>query len=224
MAWEVLSNWCAENGIEVTPEQISLLDRFKARMYELNQVMNLTRVPESEFEVRHAIDSLLIAPFIAPGCSVLDIGTGPGFPAWPLALMRPDLKVTALDGSAKPLCLMNEFSLPNLTVQQRRIEDWNKKGAFDIVTGRAFAPIPVQFECSAPFVRIAGCFMPFRTPAEREELESFNCGQLGLRLVNVETAVLPDGTERLLPVFEKTRETPSEFPRSWARIKQAPLK
>ena len=224
MAWEVLKDWCQKNDVEVSDEQLDSLERFKVRLYELNQVMNLTRVSEEDFEVRHALDSLLIAPFLAEGRKVLDIGTGAGFPAWPLALFRPDLKVTAVDGSAKPLTLMQEFSLPNLNVRQLRIEDWNKRGEFDIVTGRAFAPIPVQFECSAPFVREAGCFIPFRTPQETADIENFNCGQLGLKLLNIETADLPDGTERLLPVFQKIRETPMEFPRSWARIKQAPLK
>ncbi|RYG69749.1 16S rRNA (guanine(527)-N(7))-methyltransferase RsmG, partial [bacterium] len=83
-----------------------MLDRFEtfeADLYEANEVMNLTRVPREECWLRHFLDSLLIAPWLPGEGSLLDIGSGPGFPAWPLALARPELQVTALDSSGKML-------------------------------------------------------------------------------------------------------------------------
>ncbi len=189
-------------------------------LYAANDVMNLTRVPREEAWVRHFADSLLFADLIEAGSAVLDIGTGPGFPAWPLACARPDLQVTALDSNKKMLGFLEGFGLPNLSLVLARAEEWDVRGAYDVVTGRALAPLPIQLEISAASCRVGGCVIPMRTG--RDEFCSVR--ELGLELERVEERVLP-GTEiaRVFPVYRKTKQTPARYPRRWAEIKAKPL-
>ena len=184
--------------------------------------MNLTRVPREEAWSRHFVDSLLFHDLIPPGARVLDLGTGPGFPAWPLALARPDLRVTALDSSGKMLGFLRSQPLPNLEVVQARAEEWGVREAYDAVTGRALAPLPLQLELSAPPLRVGGVVVPMRTPADdlREPLWE----ALGLRPAGRHERTLP-GTDavRVFPTFVKERPTSDRYPRRWSEMRARPL-
>jgi 16S rRNA (guanine527-N7)-methyltransferase len=207
-------------GIELSGEQLDAFEEFEERLYAANEVMNLTRVPREECWIRHFLDSLLFHDLIPASSELLDIGTGPGFPAWPLACARPDLRVTAIDSSGKMLGFLARNPLPNLSTAQVRAEEWSKREAFDFVTGRAVAPLPVQLELSAGLVRVGGVVVPMRTPADRPEFDR-DPAVLGLRLEGVEERSLPE-TEivRVFPVYRKVRPTPPRFPRTWAEIKR----
>ena len=224
MNLDKLAAFCQESGFALAAEQQERFAEYVARLYEFNQVANVTRVPLEECEQRHLIDSLLVARFIPTGVHVLDIGSGPGLPAWPLACARPDLQVTALDSSGKMLRVPESCPLPNLTIVQVRAEDWGVRERFEAVTGRAVAPFPLQAEVSAGPLRKKGLFVPFRTPRERTEITSFPARRLGLRLVELVSVPLP-GTEvvRLFPLFVKTWRTPPCYPRSWPEMKAKPL-
>jgi len=212
-----------ELGLDLTPLQSQQFDLFEERLYEANAVMNITRVPREECWLRHFIDSLLIQDLIPWGSSVLDIGTGPGFPAWPLACARPDLQVFAIDSSNKMIGFLNRNPLPNLKTLQTRAEEWKMRDRFGVVTGRAVAPLGVQLELSAPFCRIGGLVIPMRTPTERSQCES-EVSIVGLKLTEICERALP-GTEivRLLPVYAKTSPTPEKYPRAWAEMKRNSL-
>lgn len=192
-------------------------------LYAVNQVMNLTRVRREEAETRHLIDSLLLSRFLGDASTVLDIGTGPGLPAFPIACAFPHLEVTALDSSGKMIGFLNRHPLPNLVVVQGRAEERGWRETFDIVTGRALAPFPLQIELSAAFLKLGGRFVPFRTPAERQEIETIHVLGLGLALRELTEIELP-GTDirRLFPTFEKIRPTPPQYPRAWAQMKARP--
>jgi len=215
---------CKALGLDLTDEQCEAFVQFETALYEANQVMNLTRVPAEECWLRHFADSILLSPHIPEGAALLDIGCGPGFPAWPLACARPDLHVTALDSSGKMLSFLKSQLLPNLTVVQARAEDWGAREWFDVVTGRALAPLPVQMELSAPAVKVGGIVLPMRTVSERDMLQAFRAGVLGCQLEAVHEARLP-GTDviRVFPVYRKVKKSPAKFPRSWAQIKQNPI-
>ncbi|HZH99340.1 MAG TPA: RsmG family class I SAM-dependent methyltransferase, partial [Fimbriimonadaceae bacterium] len=111
-------------GITLDEGMLHAFEQFEEDLYRSNAVMNLTRVPREECYLRHFLDSLLFHDLIPAGASVLDIGTGPGFPAWPLALCRKDLHVLALDSSGKMLGFLRRHPLPNLEVVQERAEEW----------------------------------------------------------------------------------------------------
>ena len=197
-------------------------ERFEDALYRANEVMNLTRVPRDECWLRHFLDSLLVARLIPHRASVLDIGTGPGFPAWPLAVARPDLAVTALDSSGKMLGFLESQPLPNLEIVQGRAEEWDEREAFEIVTGRALAPLPIQIEVSAGLVRAGGAVIPMRTP--NDDPHGIDLEPLGLELQSVETVELPIlHAPRTFPVYRKVARTDQSFPRRWAEIKDAPL-
>jgi 16S rRNA (guanine527-N7)-methyltransferase len=211
-------------GLELTPEQVAQFEAFEAKLYEANAVMNLTRVPREECWLRHFVDSLLFQDLIPQGARVLDIGTGPGFPAWPLACARPDLHVTALDSNGKMLGFLKQNPLPNLEVVQARAEGWGVREAFDIVTGRAVAPLPAQLELSAPPLKVGGRLIPMRTPTDEAAARAFPAAKLGLKPAGLYKRELP-GTDivRLFPVYEKVAATASIYPRPWAELKRKPL-
>lgn len=223
-ALTTLCRFLAERDVVLHQDQLMAFSAFREGLYRANEVMNLTRVPKVGCELRHFVDSLLFVDLVPHGAAVLDIGTGPGFPAWPLACARPDLKVTALDSSGKMLGFLRGHPLPNLVCHEGRMEESGWVEMFDVVTGRAVAPLSTQLELSAAATKRGGCVIPMRSANDRESIEALQLEGLGLQLERVESRVLP-GTdvERLFPLYRKVRATAKAFPRSWAEMKRAPL-
>ncbi len=221
---EAFAAAAAELGLSLTPSQLQALEPFEEALYKANEVMNLTRIPREEAWLRHFIDSLLFQDLIPEFAEVLDIGTGPGFPAWPLACARPGIKVTALDSHGKTVAFLEQHPLPNLRVVNGRAEDWGVVEKFDIVTGRALAPLALQLELSAAPCTVGGRIIPMRTPSDREGIEKAKAGTLGLELRETIERKLP-GTDivRLFPVYEKVAPTLKRYPRTWAEMKAKPL-
>lgn len=198
------------------------LAAFEEALYHANEVMNLTRVPREEFAIRHIADSLMIAEIVPTGATVLDLGTGPGFPAWPLALERPDLRIVAVDSNRKMITFLEGQPLPNLETVCARAEELGRFEEFDFVTGRAVAPLPIQLEISAPYCKVGGLVVPMR--GVNDDPESADYRSLGLKLLTTERRALT-GTDviRLFPVYLKEAPTHRRFPRRWAEIKSRPL-
>ncbi len=211
-------------GLSLLPEQIEGFEAFEEALYKANEVMNLTRIPREDSWLRHFVDSLLFQDLIPEFSEVLDIGTGAGFPAWPLARARPGIRVTALDSHGKSISFLEQHPLPNLTVVNGRAEDWGVVEKYDVVTGRALAPLALQLELSAASCTIGGRIIPMRTPADREAMAQLKHTALGLELRETVERLLP-GTdiERLFPVYEKVAATPKRYPRKWAEMKAKPL-
>lgn len=217
-------------GLDLTRTQLEAFTLFEKKLYETNATTNLTAVKPDECWRRHFLDSLAVSPLIPKNASVLDIGSGPGFPGACLAIARPDLMVTCLDSATKMVAFMRSLfspagSLPVLyEIIQARAEELAHTPAyrekFGFVTGRAVAPFEVQLEMSAPFVAVGGLFLPMRTPVEREAIRGSEFQKLGLQLTDLKSArVAPIGADRLFPVFSKVGRTPAEFPRKWNQMK-----
>ena len=224
MDLQPLIEYCESIRLPLDDERILRFERFGSTLYELNRSVNLTRVPEAECPVRHFVESLLLSPLIPIGSTVLDIGTGAGFPAWPLACVRSDIQVTALDGTSKMLLVLRDHPLENLKAINERAESWGVREEFDIVTGRAVAPLPAQLELSAAPLKVGGLLIPFRTPSERKLFRDSNFSKLGLALSKVVDVTLPStDVVRCFPIYEKVKPTPKRYPRSWAEIRRAPL-
>lgn len=213
--------WASSIGLPMDEATQADFEAFATDLYAYNREKNLTRIPEGEAWHRHFADSLLFQDLIPTGASVADLGSGPGFPAWPLARARPDLKVTAVDSNGKMLDFLRRHPLPNLTVVQTRAEEWPMREKFDAVTGRAVAPLAIQLELSAALCRMGGLVLPLRTPSDDPNAVPHQ--KLGLELDRVVDRLTPGGDPRRCPVYKKTRGTDARYPRRWAEIKLHPL-
>lgn len=219
---KALFEWAESVGLPLSDSQLDAFESYEEALYEANTVQNLTRVAKDECWLRHFVDSLLFQDLIPEGATVLDVGTGPGLPAWPLANARPDLKITAIDSNGKMLNFLRSQPLPNLEVIQGRAEEVLEREKYDVVTGRAVAPLPLQLELSAAPLRVGGRLIPMRT--SNDSTEGIRHYELSLDLRDVIRRPLP-GTDivRVFPFYLKAGKTAKRFPRRWAEMKAKPL-
>ncbi len=175
-------------GMELTASAIAQLGRHYEMVVEANRRFNLTRITEAAaFAVKHHADSLALLSWVGQGVSdagglsgrvqVLDVGTGAGLPAVPLAIVRPDWAVTAIDGTGKKARFVGEcavaLGLANLSAVQARAEIWNPSGQFDIVAMKALGPLKRCLATSARHVRPGGFLVCYKTPElAADEIES----------------------------------------------------
>lgn len=221
---ESLRSAAMEFGLTLTEAQLAAFAKFEEALYAANAVKNLTRVPREAAWSRHFLDSLLVVQWISQGARVLDIGTGPGFPAWPLACARPDLQVVAMDSNGKMLGFLESQPLPNLKCRLVRAEEAGERERYDLVTGRAVAPLTTQLELSAAFAKVGGLIIPFRAESDLAVIESFDPKMLGLKLTQIQRIELPVfDAPKIFPIYEKVVRTPKEFPRRWAEMKNRPI-
>lgn len=178
---EALTRW----DVAMDSAQQQLLWAHYARMIEVNQVMNLTRVTEPvEAAVKHYADSLAVLPCVRERDlrveNVLDVGTGAGFPAVPIAVLRRDWKVTAIDGTAKKArfvaSVAEELSLGNLCVEHAHSAHWSAGEPFALVLARATGPLGKCLAQVAGQVARGGVVMVYKTAhmadSERAEAQS----------------------------------------------------
>lgn len=119
---------------------------------------------------------------------------------------------------------LERFDLPNLRVVCARAEEWGIRSRFDVVTGRAVAPLAIQLELSAPLLKEGGMLLAMRTPQEREAAEKAPHPSLGLQLETLtERRLAGTDVTRLFPVWRKTGRTSAHLPRPWAEMKRKPL-
>lgn len=212
------------------------------RLYDLltdaETRVNLTAIRDpAGIAVLHFADSLTAAREIPEGASLVDVGCGGGFPSLPLAIARPDLKITALDSTRKKLDFVGfaarELGLSNLTTLCGRAEELGREPAyrerFDCAVARAVAPLGALCELCLPLVRVGGSFIAMKSrEAYRGEFESAApvAGNLGGRRISQRRFILhfpePDergDPERVIVAFTKFRATPPAFPRRWSQIK-----
>jgi len=133
-------------GVDISPEQRESLANHLRLVEKWNRVHNLTAVRETEqMVVLHVLDSLSVLPHVGDAGTLLDVGTGPGFPGLPVAIARPGLKVTLLDSSRKKCTFLEqvkaELRLANVEIVCERVEQWKPPRPFDTVVSRAFAEL-----------------------------------------------------------------------------------
>ena len=229
-----------ENGLDglLSDEKVDRLTSFALRLAEENEKYNLTALttPE-EMILRHFADCAALIPHLPDGGKVMDVGCGAGFPSLVLAILCPSLSVTSLDATEKKVKFVREtadlIGLQNLATLTGRAEILAARGgelreSFDVVTARAVARLPVLSELCLPFVSVGGTFLAMKGPAaEREAVEAARAiQQLGGRLEGVFSRTLRDDSETLTHAavkIAKVKNTPPEYPRSYARILKKPL-
>ena len=230
----------AENGLDglLSDERAGALTSFALRLAEENEKYNLTALTTpDDMILRHFADCAALISHLPDRGKVLDVGCGAGFPSLVLAILCPTLSVTALDATEKKVRFVCEtadlLGLDNLSTLTGRAEILAAKGnelreSFDVVTARAVARLPVLSELCLPFVSVGGVFLAMKGPAaEREAEEAARAiPQLGGRLEGVLSRTLRDDAETLTHAavkIAKVKNTPPEYPRSYARILKKPL-
>ncbi len=219
-------------GIALPAERVETLVRFGEAVLEKNKVMNLTAItdPEQAAEL-HLLDSLsLLKVLPLAGKSLLDVGTGAGFPGVPLKIAEPSLRLTMLDSLQKRMRWLEEEALPALDLEARflpgRAEDFAReyREKFDLVSSRAVARLDLLCELCLPFVHRGGYFLAMKGALAKEELhEAANAIRiLGGSFERTETFEIGGATHSVI-VIHKTGNTPPQYPRAWARMKQKPL-
>ena len=166
------------------------------------------------------------------GASVIDVGTGAGFPSCPLKIYRDDLKITLLDSLNKRVNFLQELSdLTKLDAQciHGRAEEFGKREdmreQFDIATARAVANLRDLCEYCLPFVKVGGVFVSLKGSSGKDELDEAKAAikLLGGKTEKVEEYELPNGDGRTLIVIRKVSPTPKKFPRNAGQMKKKPL-
>lgn len=225
-------------GITLNERQKQQFDKYYEMLVEWNKVMNLTGITEyDEVNLKHFTDSLTIARTqeMQKVQSVIDIGTGAGFPGIPLKIAFPHLKVVLLDSLNKRIkfleAVIEELGLENISAIHGRAEDFAKKKEyreqFDLCVSRAVANLSTLSEYCLPFVAVNGSFVSYKSGDSEEEIHQAKhaISLLGGKVKNVDKFQLP-GTDmgRALVEIKKTKQTPGKYPRKAGLPAKEPLK
>ena len=228
-----------QNGLHAyaNEQNAAVYERLCTHILEVNKVHNLTAIRDVPgVIVKHFADSLTVAPHMPIGASVIDVGTGGGFPTLPLAVARPDLHITAIDSTAKKIAHVQstavQFGMHNVKAMACRAEDLAQtelRESFDIATARAVSELRILCEITLPFVKVGGTLLAMKAASGDKELSDANAAiaKLGGKLVKTHKFSLIDADgnteERCIIEIRKISATPNNFPRQYAQILKKPL-
>lgn len=221
-------------GFDLTEEQVGRFEKYFNCLVETNKYMNLTAITEeNEVVVKHFLDSVLPIEVFATDVTVIDVGSGAGFPALPLKIVRDDLDVTMLDSLNKRVNFLNEtvkiLGMTKVVAVHCRAEDYakQKRECFDVATARAVASLDTLVEYLLPFVKIGGCAIIYKATKLEQELHSAKKAieTLGGRVENVLNFRIEENEiERNVLIIRKVKTTPLKYPRGKNLPKTAPIK
>ena len=231
---QILRGGLGALGVRADEAAVGRLVRYAALLEEKNRVMNLTAIEGAEEVARlHFLDcaALLTLPEFTGG-TLLDVGSGAGFPGLVLKILRPELAVTLLDSLDKRVSFLREtgeaLGLEGLQCLHARAEEPESemRESFALVTSRAVARLRVLCELCLPYVAVGGVFVAMKGPEPEEELRE---SARAIRLLGGEyerTALYTvPGTEitHSAVVIRKLSPTPPKYPRRWAQMKKTAL-
>ncbi len=231
MMKQTLSDGLPMLGLTLSDEIQDTLVAFGRAMVKQNEVMNLTGITEdAQVAKLHLLDSLtVLSSADLTGKTLIDVGCGAGFPGVPLAIACPQAQITLLDSLGKRMKWLEEI-LPQLGIQAQcvtaRAEEAvaTRRESYDFATSRAVARLNILLELTAPYVKVGGAVLAMKGAAAREELaECKNAiAKLGLKVEEIREFPI-DGTSHAVIILRKVSPTPKQYPRRFAKIKQAPL-
>lgn len=223
-------------NISIKEDKVIKFKKYMDLLLEWNKKINLTSITdEDDIILKHFIDSLTIEKYVDPKQSVIDIGTGAGFPGIPLKIMNDNVEVTLMDSLNKRINFLNEvikkLDLKNITTIHSRAEDLakdnNYRERYDVAVSRAVANLSTLSEYMLPFVKVGGkciCMKGSNIDEERKIAEKA-INMLGGKIVNIENFKLANtDNERNIIIIEKIRKTDSKYPRKAGIPSKEPLK
>ena len=222
---EFLTRGLTQLGL--SPDTVPQLEAYAAALLEKNRVMNLTAITApQDVATLHLLDcAALLTMADLRGKRVIDVGTGAGFPGMVLRILEPDFDLTLLDSLGKRIDFLKEvcsqLGLARVDCVHARAEE------YDIAASRAVANLNVLCELALPLVKVGGQFLAMKSVSSDDEIAGARgaIGQLGGRIADIRDYTVPETEVRhRLVIVEKVKDTPAIYPRSFARIKKAPLK
>jgi len=231
-----LAREAARFGLEVTPEQIAVCERYAQELIERNTNVNLTAITEpADIAHKHFLDS-----WTAFGTRrwtgrerVVDVGSGAGFPGLALRIARPDLRVTLVESVGKKARFLEEMSsllaMSDVEVRNERAEALaqERRERYDVATARAVGTLGQSIEYLLPFVRVGGDAIVWKGRIEHElagarKATSAIGGEITRIVTTTELGVGDVLPGRSLVVVRKTRPTPTRYPRASAEARRRP--
>lgn len=223
-------------SINLTEKQVKQFYDYMNLLLEWNEKINLTAITEfHEIILKHFVDSVTISQFVSHDKSLVDVGTGAGFPGIPLKILRPDLEIVLMDSLQKRINFLNEvilkLKLEKIQTIHARAEELGKnkkyREKFDFATSRAVANLSVLLEYLVPFVKKDGKVICMKGSDITEELENSKKAEniLGVNIESKEFLYLP-GTdmERNILIYSKIKNTPKEYPRKAGTPSKNPIR
>ncbi len=233
MNFEFAEKIFSENKLEYTYELHKKLEIYCDFLIDYNRNVNLTAITEPEdIWLKHFADSILLLKNvnIPDGASLIDIGTGAGFPSVPVKIYRDDIRLTMLDSLNKRVVFLEKLCERlgiNAEVIHGRAEEYGRKEAFrekfDIATARAVAAMPVLSEYCMPLVKKGGIFAAMKGPGEDAGNAENAVKILGGGGIQVYDYMLGSDERRKIFLVKKISQTPTKYPRNSGQIKNKPL-
>ena len=234
---DTLVKGIGEFDIKLSQDQQAKFSLFKELIQVWNEKINLTAITEDkEMDIKHFLDSASIFETgkILPGKSIIDIGTGGGFPGIPIKIIESDTDVVLFDSLKKRLKVLDDIieklDLKGIKTVHGRAEEASRtdefREVFDLATSRAVASLPTLCEYCLPFVKVGGYFIAMKGPDLEEELKSSENAikKLGGEVEDLISVELPssDIVHNLL-IIKKINHTPTKYPRGGGKPKKKPL-
>ena len=219
------SSWLDDLS-DLQKEQFS---RYYDLLVEWNEKINLTTITErDDVYLKHFYDSVLLNELFPLSGTFCDVGTGAGFPGIPLKIVNPDLQVFLME-PIKKRCnfleeVIRELGLTGITVLNVRAEEY-KEQRFDFTAARAVASLNILAELCLPLTKVNGHFLAMKASKAHEELEEARqaINILGGTVNDIKEITLGENMSRVIIDVQKTKSTPSGYPRRYAQIKKKPL-
>ena len=232
---KLISSYGKEISIEFSNIQIERFYKYMNLLIEWNEKINLTAITEpKEIIIKHFIDSLTVLKDIKGKNTLVDVGTGAGFPGIPLKIMDEEIKITLLDSLNKRINFLNEvikqLDLKNIETIHSRVEEAGKnkkyRERFDIATARAVANLATLSEYMLPLVKVSGKSICMKGSEVSEELQNRKkaISILGGEIENIDNFQLPKSDMmRNIVIIKKVKNTPNKYPRKPGTPSKEPI-